>query len=144
MDALASPVQYTGLRLTVRQLLPTANQLTTPSTGEQAASATAQTKSAEFMLGVMGDSVTVDREKGNAVDIQITTLAFDSNHKSIATSSKALATTFNPEMLQKILHTGIGIPEKVELPPGKYEIKFAVRDNLTGVIGTISFPLELN
>ena len=143
VDALASPVQYTGLRLTVRQL-PTANQPATPSAGEQVASPAAQTKSAEFMLGVMGDSVTVDREKGNAVDLQITTLAFEGNHKSIATSSKALATTFNPEMLQKILHTGIGIPEKVELPPGKYEIKFAVRDNLTGVIGTISFPLELN
>ena len=143
VDALASPVQYTGLRLTVRQL-STVNQPAIPPAGEQVASAAAQTKSAEFMLGLMGDSVTVDREKGNAVDLQITTLAFDSSHKSIATSSKALATTFNPEMLEKILHTGIGIPEKVELPPGKYEIKFAVRDNLTGVIGTISLPLTLN
>ncbi len=95
------------------------------------------------MLGVMGDSVTIDREKGNAVDIQITTLAFDSNHKSVRTSSQVLATSFKPEMLQKILQTGIGIPEKVELTPGTYEIKFAVRDNLTGAIGTISLPLHL-
>lgn len=142
VDALASPVQYTGLRLTVRQL-PTANHPAPPPAGEQAASAAVQTMPAEFMLGLMGDSVTVNREKGNAVDLQITTLAFDSNHKSVATSSKALATNFNPEMLQKILQTGIGIPEKVELAPGKYEIKFAVRDNLTGVIGTISLPLDL-
>jgi hypothetical protein len=46
-------------------------------------------------------------------------------------------------MLQKILQTGIGIPEKVELTPGTYEIKFAVRDNLTRAIGTISLPLHL-
>jgi VWFA-related protein len=142
VDALASPIQYTGLRLTARQL-PAANHPATPPAGGQVTSAAVQTMPAEFMLGLMGDSVTVDREKGNAIDIQITTLAFDSNHKSVAASSKALATTFNPEMLQKILQTGIGIPEKVELAPGKYEIKFAVRDNLTGVIGTIFLPLDL-
>jgi len=142
VDALASPVQYTGLRLTARQL-PTANRPASPPAGAQLTSAAVQTVPAEFMLGLMGDSVTVDREKGNAIDLQITALAFDSSHKSVATSSKALATTFTPEMLQKILQTGIGIPEKVELAPGKYEIKFAVRDNLAGAIGTISLPLEL-
>jgi VWFA-related protein len=142
IDALASPVQYTGLRLTVR-LLPSANKSASPTSAEQSSPSSVSTKSAEFILGLMGDSITVDHEKGNAVDLQITTLAFDSNHKSVASSSKALSTSFNPDMLQKILQTGIGIPEKVELAPGKYEIKFAVRDNLTGIIGTISTPLQL-
>lgn len=95
------------------------------------------------MLGVMGDSLTVDREKGNAIDLTVTTLAFDSNRKSVASKSEAVATSFQPERLQKILQTGLGIPEKLELPPGKYEIKFAVRDNLSGRIGTVSVPLEL-
>ena len=61
----------------------------------------------------------------------------------MALQSQALATSLKREMLQKILQTGLGIPEKVELPPGKYEIKFAVRDNLTGFIGTVSLPLDL-
>jgi hypothetical protein len=142
VDALSSPVQYTGLRLTVRQL-PATNNATTSPAGEPATVAGSQTKSAEFLLGVMGDSVTVDREKGNAVDLQITTLVFDSSHKSVASSSQAVATVFKAEMLQKILQTGMGITEKVALAPGKYEIKFAVRDNLTGIIGTISLPLDL-
>jgi VWFA-related protein len=116
VDALASPVPYTGVRLTARQL-PMANNPPTPPAGEQATPSAVQTKLAKFMLGVMGDSVSIDREKGNAVDIQITTLAFDSNHKSVGTSSEVLATSFKPEMLQKILQTGIGIPEKVELTP---------------------------
>jgi VWFA-related protein len=142
VDALASPVQYTGLRLTARQL-PPANQPATPPPGAQATSAGVQTKPAEFMLGVMGGSLTIDHEKSNAIDLQITTLVLDGNRKSVATSAQAVATTFKPEMLQKILQTGIGIPEKVELASGKYEIKFAVRDNQTGVIGTISIPLDL-
>jgi hypothetical protein len=91
----------------------------------------------------MGDSMTVDPEKRNAVDLQIATLAFDEKHKSVASSSQSLATSLKPEMLQKILQTGMGIPEKLDLPPGKYEIKFAVRDNLSGLIGTVSLPLDL-
>jgi hypothetical protein len=62
--------------------------------------------------------------------------------QSIASMSQAIATSFSPERLQKILQTGVGIPEKIDLPPGKYEVKFAVRDNLSG-LGTISVPLEL-
>jgi VWFA-related protein len=140
VDALSSTVQYTGLHLTAR--LQAAGN-TSASTPAGATPPTVQTKSAEFMVGVMGDSIAVNREKGNAIDIQITTLAFDSNRKSVATSSQAIAVAFKPERLQKILETGLGIPEKIDLPPGKYEIKFAVRDNLTGLIGTVSVPVDL-
>ena len=94
------------------------------------------------MLGVMGDSLTIDRENGNAIDLQVTTLAFDSNHKSIGSMSQAVATKFDAHGAEKILRTGVGIPEKIALPPGKYEVKFAVRDNLDGLLGTISVPLE--
>lgn len=95
------------------------------------------------MLGVMGNSIMIDREKGNAIDLEVITLAFDSNHKSVATTSQAIATGLKPEMMQKTLQTGLGIPEKLDLPPGKYEVKFAVRDNFSGFLGTISVPIEL-
>ncbi len=135
VDALASPVPYTGLRLTARILPPNNNALPASTSGRK--------KSAEFMLGVMGDSVTMDSTKGNAVDLQLAALAFDSSRKAVASTSQALATTFKPEMAQKIRQTGLGIPQKLELPPGKYEIKFAVRDNLSGLLGTVSLPLDL-
>jgi VWFA-related protein len=135
VDALASPVPYTGLRLTAR-IVP-------PDNTAPPAFTSGQKKSAEFILGVMGDSVTMDSAKGNAVDLQLAALAFDTNRKAVASTSQALATTFKPEMAQKIRQTGLGIPQKLDLPPGKYEIKFAVRDNLTGLLGTISLPLEL-
>ncbi len=135
VDALASPVPYTGLHLTARIVPPDTNAPSSPTSGQK--------KSAEFMLGVMGDSVTMDSTKGNAVDLQLAALAFDGNRKAVASTSQALATTFKPEMAQKIHQTGLGIPQKLDLPPGKYEIKFAVRDNQSGLLGTISLPLEL-
>ena len=45
--------------------------------------------------------------------------------------------------MQKTLQTGLGIPEKLGLPSGKYEVKFAVRDNSSGLLGTVSIPIEL-
>ncbi|MFZ0773905.1 MAG: VWA domain-containing protein [Candidatus Sulfotelmatobacter sp.] len=136
-DALASPVQYTGLRLTAR-LLPPSTDIAPPASGA------GNKRSAEFMLGVMGSSIMIDREKGNAIDLEVITLAFDNNRKSVATTSQAIATGLKPERVQHILQTGIGVPEKLDLTPGKYEVKFAVRDNFTGMLGTVSVPIELN
>jgi VWFA-related protein len=133
VDALASPVEYTGLRLTAR-LLPPGNDSGPPPD---------QKKPARFMLGVMGSSLTINRDNGNAVDLHVTTLVFDSNRKSIASMSQAIATKLAAQTVEKTLQSGLGIPEKVELPPGKYEVKFAVRDNLSGLLGTISVPLDL-
>jgi hypothetical protein len=123
--ALASPIQYTGLRLTARLLQSSSDQPSTSSTGK---------RPTEFMLGVMGNSITIDREKGSAID---------SNRKRVVTRSQAIATGLKPEMMQKTLQTGLGIPEKVDLVPGKYEVKFAVRDNFSRLVGTVSVPIEL-
>jgi VWFA-related protein len=135
VEALASPVDYSGLRLTARRLPAAGNPVAESAAGGK--------KPAEFMLGVMGNSITFDPGNGNAIDLQVTTLAFDSNRKSVATISQAVATKFDAEKLQKIVRTGVGIPEKVDLPPGQYDIKFAVRDNLSGLLGTITVPLDV-
>jgi hypothetical protein len=135
VEALASPVDYTGLRLTARQL--------SPAGGLQANSSADGKKPVEFMLGVMGDSITIDAEHGNAIDLQVTTVALDTNRKSVASMSQAIVTKFDAHKLQRIIGTGVGIPETVDLPPGEYEVKFAVRDNLSGLLGTIGVPLEL-
>lgn len=135
VDALASPVQYTGLRLTAR-LLPPASDHTSISGGRK-------TRIAEFMLGVMGDSITFGGEKGNAINLEVAALAFDSNRKSAATASQAIAVELKQEAVQRTLQTGLGVPEKLEIPLGKYEVKFAVRDNPSGLLGTVSVPIEL-
>jgi VWFA-related protein len=139
VDALASPVQYNGLQLSAR-LLPSSSD--PDSTSNSATSGTGK-RSVDFMLGVMGNCITIDREKGNAIDLEVITLAFDSNHKNVATTSQAIATGLKPEMMQKTLQTGLGIPENLDLAPGKYEVKFAVRDNFSGLLGTVSVPIEL-
>ena len=136
VDALTSPVQYTGLRLNAHWVQPS-------SEAASSSSGAGQKRSAEFMLGVRGDSITIDREQGNAIDLQVTVLTLDANGKSIGSTSQTIATKLNPERVEKILQASIGIPEKLDLAPGKYEVKFAVRDNPSGLLGTVSVPVEL-
>ena len=136
VEALASPVQYTGLRLNVRLIQAS-------SSDPAAHSSAGQKKTAEFMLGVMGDSLTIDRERGNAIDLEVIALAFDSSRKSVGNTAQAIATDLKPEALQTTLQTGLGIPVKLDLAAGKYEVKFAVRDNLSGRLATVSMPVDL-
>jgi VWFA-related protein len=135
VEALASQVTYTGLGLNAHLLAPSADSSSPPAAGEK--------KPIEIMLAIKGESITIDRATGNAINLEVTTLAFDSNRKSIATMSQTISTKLSPERMQKMLETGLGIPEKIDLPSGKYEVKFAVRDNLSGLLGTISVPIEL-
>lgn len=136
VDALASPVQYTGLQLNAHFVPPASDSATSSSTaGEK--------RPAEFMLGVRGNSITIDREKGNAIDLEITILTLDVNGKTVASASQAIATKLNPERVDKIVQASLGIPEKLDLAPGKYEVKFAVRDNPSGLLGTVSSPVEI-
>lgn len=134
IDALASPVRYTGLRLNARLVQPS---------GEPPPTSGTEKRPAEFMLAVMGNSITIDRENGNAIDLEVITLTFDSNRKSVGSTAQAVATELTPERVRRILQTGIGIPERLDLPRGKYEVKFAVRDNFSGLLGTVSVPIEL-
>lgn len=136
VDALAAVVQYTGVRLTARLKAE-------DGASGNATNPPGQKKTVEFVLGVMGESLTVDREKNNAIDLEIAALAFDERRQSVASSSQTLATNLTPELWQKIQASGMGLPEKLEMVPGKYEVKFAVRDNLSGQIGTVSLPVEV-
>ena len=67
----------------------------------------------------------------------------DGEGRGVASSSQVVATKLNPERVDKIRQASLGIPEKLDLAPGKYEVKFAVRDNPTGLLGTVNVPIEL-
>jgi len=70
-------------------------------------------------------------------------VAFDAHHQNAGTISQGVATNLDAALARKILATSLGINQRLDLAPGVYQIKFAVRDNPTGMLGTVTFPLEL-
>jgi VWFA-related protein len=132
VEALRSPVEFTGVKINVREVAVSAGAM--PAAGKFAR---------EFSVGVVGNSITVDTQNGNAVDLTVVSAAFSADGMNAAHAEHQVAAKLSPEMLAKIRRTGVGVKQSLELAAGKYELRFAVRDNLTGEVGSVEYPLEV-
>jgi len=132
-NAVRSPVAFTGVRINVRE----------EPVGANSRPAVAGKSVREFRVGVLGDSLTVDVQNGNAVDLTLLTVAYDAGSKSAAQSELHVAAKLTPERLAKLRRSALGATPALELAQGKYIVRFAVRDNLNGEIGTVEYPLEV-
>jgi VWFA-related protein len=132
-NAVRSPVEFTGVRINVREEPVNANSKP----------AVAAKSFREFTVGVLGDSLTVDVQNGNAVDLTLLAVAYDAGSKSAAQSELHVASKLTPERLEKLRKSALGVKQSLELGPGKYTVRFAVRDNLNGEIGSVEYPLEV-
>lgn len=129
VDALRSPVEFTGVRLSVREM-----PKITGTTGKSIH---------EFEVGVVGNSVSVDEQNGNRVDISLAAVAFFANGKNGGSTELHVLSKLEPERLAKVRRSGLSVKPSLELAPGKYDICFVVRDNLNGEIGSVEYPLEV-
>jgi len=133
VEALRSPVEFTGVRMNVHEV----------PLGVEARPAPAGKSRYEFTVGAMGSSVTVDRQGGNAVDLTIVAVAFTADGKNKGQAEDRLAGKLKQEMFEKLDRINLSAKLPLELAPGKYDIRFAIRDNLNGEIGTVGYPLEV-
>jgi hypothetical protein len=77
---------------------------------------------------------------------------FDMEIVARATRKGAIADTVGqtvkgmlpPEALAKIKADGIVYRNSLSLPPGEYQVRFVVRNNLSGRIGSLVVPLTVN
>jgi hypothetical protein len=81
-------------------------------------------------------------DKGKHLNLDFFVTA--SQNGRIATNAgMSVNTDVTNEQFQQIQQQGILLPVEVTLPPGKYELMLAVRDNPSGMVGTLDVPLEL-
>jgi VWFA-related protein len=133
-NAVRSPVEFTGVRINVRE----------EPVGANSKPAVAGKSFREFTVGVLGDSLTVDMQNGNVVDLTLLAVAYDAGgSKSAAQSELHVVAKLAPERLEKLRKSALGVKQSLELGPGKYNVRFAVRDNLNAEIGSVEYPLEV-
>jgi hypothetical protein len=132
VEALRSPVEFTGVKIHVQEV-PVSDGAK-PIAGKSAH---------EFSVGVVGSSITVDAQNGNVVDLTVVSVAFSADGRNTAHTERQVTAKLPPETLAKIRRTGIGVKQLLELAPGKYDVCFAVRDNLNGEAGSVEYPLEV-
>jgi VWFA-related protein len=134
LEALSSPLESTGMRINARQL----SAIPENKPGEAA-----RTK-VEFMVAIRGKSMTIDRQNENAINVGVLSVALDKDGKIIATESRTVTEKLQPhEKLLLVLEGIFGIRQQLPLPAGTYTVRFAVLDNLSGQLGTVSVPVEV-
>ncbi len=127
--ALTSPFDSTGIPLTVRW---------------RATSADGDKKKVQFGLHVAPEGMTIEGEH-NEMDLEFAIIALTSKSGTAADSiSQTLQGAAKPETLAKLRTEGLAYSNVLELPPGQYTVRFVVRDNPSGKIGSVSAPLTVN
>jgi VWFA-related protein len=66
---------------------------------------------------------------------------FGSNGKNLTTHSVKVDRTFDAATYQQIMDHGMMVPIDMDIPAGGKELRLAVLDNKTGLIGTVTGPL---
>jgi VWFA-related protein len=136
MNALASVLAYSALPMYVRVLPPAA------APTARAASAPAKT-SVEFLVTIPLSSIRIDPANANSLDLEIGAIALNRDSREAGEFLHPVRGSPKPDVLRAFARDGIKLKEKLELPPGTYDIRFMARDNTAGQIGTVVFPLEL-
>jgi VWFA-related protein len=95
-----------------------------------------------FRYRVPGPGITVD-EESNTLSLAFAAFAKTSSGGIAGDYVKEVEGKLPPDKAQAMKAQGIVYDGQIEVPPGKYTVRFIVRDNLTGRMGTVSVPLEI-
>jgi VWFA-related protein len=127
--ALASPLDFTAIRFTVRV------------TGITDANGK---KSVGFTFLIPPGAIIVDESDNNHVSLDFAALAQKPDGTLMEGGlSQALEGHIKPEGVTALNSRGLSFPGSIELPSGEYSVRFVVRDNLAGQVGSITASLKV-
>lgn len=129
IGALASPVSQSAIRMNVRVL-------------DQFASSTPRSdkRTVAFLMIVPLNAINVDSSRANSLDLDLGAVALDKKMKEAGEFLVPVKGNPSSDVLKRLATEGIRVREKLELFPGIYDMRFLVRDNSTGLMGTVVSP----
>jgi hypothetical protein len=98
-------------------------------------------KKVGFVLRVPATDL-LDQANQNRIDAEFVAQA-TSKGVPARTISQTLKGEIIPATLAKLKTDGVMYQNSLELSPGDYQVRFVVRDNLTGKIGSVIVPLTV-
>ena len=94
---------------------------------------------AQFMIGIDGRALGIDQEHGNRISLLVGTQARDGAPLMV----QPIDTTLKADLIDQIRSKQLTHNVEVQVAPGKSDVRVVVRDNLTGRIGSITAPIEV-
>jgi len=126
--AMSSPLLYTGVRFKV--------------TVAGIEEGTAGKKKVNLVIALPGDSGVINESTGN-VDVGFVAKAFNASGQVVGSMNEGAGNKFPPEAVAQIKETGFQLKRSFEASPGDCTVHFLVRDNQTGRMGDVIFPLSV-
>lgn len=130
--ALTSPIEGTGVPVTVKWL---------------AVSGSGPTKQAGFLVQLPFSGLAFDPTGTNKVNFDFAAAAYPVNAKDgkpATTMGKSFAPSLTDAQVANIKLKGVSFNYALDLPPGQYAVRFVVRDNVSGRVGSVTAPLTVN
>jgi len=97
----------------------------------------------EFLVNMQ--TIAVEPQSGGKqhADLSFHAAAFSPEGKMVTAQDVRVDAPLKAETYQQFLQQGLPFKLELELAPGRYQLRLAVRDNRTGYLGTMEVPLIL-
>ena len=128
LAALHSPLNATGLPVALRW------------TG---AVRSGDKRKVSFLLGSAPDQVTADSARNNHLSVDVAVLVKKKTGEEGLQFARTVNTDLKADNVDQLQKLGFGYPGQFEIAPGNYLVRFVMRDNTTGRVGSVSAPLEV-
>ena len=128
-EALTSPLDYTGMPLSVKLDAPVASGVK---------------KKVGFSLLVPANAATVDTSDNDRLNLEIWYVVRNVKGEEVSHNSKLYNLNLNAAYVAQLQTSGIGYSDTLELAPGQYGLRVVVRDNVTGKVGSVWAPVQVD
>jgi VWFA-related protein len=129
MNALHSPIEGTGVPMTVEWV-------TVASAGDK--------KKAVFSAHMATGGLSFDTGGRNQLNFEFAALAYDKDGKEAGETARNYTPVVPETQLASVRANGVSFQNALQLNPGKYTVRFVVRDNVTGKVGSVTAPLTVD
>ncbi len=143
-QALATPVEYRGLPITVRWTA-SGKEPIAKTAGNAAPSGEPQLQRRHmqsFLLEINPAALTVDAADNNHIKLDFVAVALDPNGNILADLTQQLDLHPSAPELERLRREGFAYANAVWVSPHTSKVRFIVRDYFNERIGTVSAPIE--
>lgn len=103
-----------------------------------------KSRKVDFLFSLPPGSFTIDEQHGNLARIKFTAYVRDARFKKPSEKSETIVGSLDPDTATKLTAEGLAHKGEIEVVPGKYSLRCVARDELTGKMGTVTVPLDID
>ena len=105
---------------------------------------TAPNTAVAVTIEAAGNDFGFDEKDGKLLtDYEVSTIAIDQQGKIRGGDRSVVNFALKPENRQRFAQTGVRVSTRLQLPPGRYQLRVAARESATGRVGSVNYDLDV-